>query len=73
MKGLILPPYEEWGRMEQPVRDGLRDFFLQWELNQTHTLLFALADKKRPILRILHFASKYVGGGLEWRTIIPGR
>ena len=34
---------------------------IQWGLGHTSPVLFALADKKRPIVCILHSATKYVG------------
>ena len=34
--------------------------FLQWSLGYTSPLLFALIDKKSPIMHILHSETKYV-------------
>ena len=47
--------------MGQYDKEGSRYLLLQWVLGQTSPVFFALADKKRPILRILHSKTKYEG------------
>ena len=45
--------------MEQYDKEEFRFFLLQWMLGQTIPDFFALGDKKRQIVRILHSAMKY--------------
>ena len=40
----------------------MREFFLQWELGYNSPVLFDLSEKKMPIVRIIHSATKYAGG-----------
>ena len=61
MEELRLTPYDSWGEIEQYGKDGSREFFLQWEIGQTNSVFFDLAENTRPIVHIYHFATKYVG------------
>ena len=45
----------------------MRELFLQWDLGNTSSVLFSLEYKNRPVVRILHSATKYAGS-LELRT-----
>ena len=56
---LRFSPYDIWDEMDQYNKEGLRYLFLQWVLGQTYPFLFALEDKNRLIVRILHSETKY--------------
>ena len=47
--------------MDQDEMEGSRELFLQWALGKTTPVFFALANKKIPLLLILHSATNYVG------------
>ena len=61
LEDIMLSPYGSQGEMEQYEKEGTREFFLQLAIGNTSPLLFALSEKKRPIVRILHSETKYVG------------
>ena len=61
MEDLRITPYESWGEMEQYAKEGSRELFLQWYLEQTRPELFAHLDKKMPIVCTLLSETKYVG------------
>ena len=61
LEDLRLAPYESWAEMDQYENYGFRELFIQWAIGKNRPFLFALSDKRRPIVRIFHSAKKYAG------------
>ena len=61
LEGIRLASCESWSNTEQYEKEGSRELFLQWALEQTRPVFFAFTEKKRPIVHTLHSSMKYAG------------